>query len=548
MAQNARLFGSARLITICTLASRVTGLVRDIVLNRAYGQGAVQDAWVYGFQIPNLFRRLFGEGALSAVFIPVFTDVLDKQGRPAAWVLLGRVTGLMVVALVVLTIVVEGIVLAVWAFSLSDRSLHIGLTAVMAPFMIGICVLALFSSILNCLNHFSIPALLPIVLNVMIVTGISLVGPMLGGELDRQVYGAAFCVVGAGIIQLAIILPVLRRHGVRFRMSLGTDDPELRRILRTFLPVLIGQGVLLFNAFFDVLICTYLTRQAGGASTGSFLGLEFEYPLAPGALSAIANAQRLYQFPLGVLAIALATAALPMFSRYASRGETEGLRTSVAQSLRLAIYEGLPSGLIMMVLAAPIVSLLFEHGRFGSVQTERAAVVLQCYGIGMAAFCAQHILLRAFYSMKDTLTPMWISCGLVILNWTLSLSLVWSLGESAFAVSTSATAVLHVVISVWFLRRRMGGRMGATKIAWSLARIVPASALACVAAWLLLDATNHWFGGQVDGLIVRGCRVFVPLLGSILVYLGSTRLMRMEELNWLLGRGSNAGVERKSGV
>lgn len=548
MANNARLFGSARLITICTLASRVTGLVRDIVLNRAYGQGGVQDAFNYGFLIPNLFRRLFGEGALSAVFVPVFTDVLDSRGRPVAWLLLGRVTGLMAVALAILTIVVEGIVLAVWGFSLSDRSLHIGLTAVMAPFMIGICVLALFSSILNCLNHFSTPALLPIVLNVMIIAGIALVGPMLGGELDRQVYGTAFCVLAAGIIQLAIILPVLRRHGVRFRPTLDTRDPDVRRILRTFLPILIGQGVLLFNAFFDFQICTYLTGPTDGASNGSFFGSSFEYPLEAGALSAVANAQRLYQFPLGVLAIALATAALPMFSRHASRGEVEGLRTSVSQALRLALYEGLPSGLIMMVLASPIVSLLFEHGRFGPDQTARAAYVLQFYGIGMWAFCAQHILLRAFYSLKDTLTPMWISCGLVILNWSLNLTLVWSLRESAFAISTSVTAVLHVVISVWFLRRRMGGRMGATEIAGSVARIVPASALACVAAWLLLRGTNQWFGADVDGLVVRGCRVFVPLLGSILVYLGSTRLMRMEEPNWLLGSVSKAGVDRESGV
>ncbi|MFQ5423797.1 MAG: murein biosynthesis integral membrane protein MurJ [Phycisphaerae bacterium] len=540
MTQQTRLFGSARLISLCTVASRITGLARDILLNRAYGQGWVQDAFNYGFLIPNLFRRLFGEGALSAVFVPVFTDVLDQKGRVAAWVLLGRVTGLLALALVALTLLVEVGVLAAASFSTGGRELHIGLTAVMAPFMIGVCLLALFSSILNCLNHFTVPALLPIVLNVMIVLGVVLVGPMVGTmlnnhALDHQIYGVAACVLVASVLQLVIILPVLRRHGVRFRWSLNTADPDLRRILRTFIPVLIGQGVLLFNVFFDAQICTTLTRPPGAPATGSFLGMEFVYPLAQGALSAVNNAQRLYQFPLGVLAIALATAALPMFSLHASRGEMTGLRSSVAQSLRLAIYEGLPAGLMMLVLAAPIISLLFEHGRFGPEQTERAARILRWYGVGMAAFCAQHILLRAFYSLKDTLTPMWISCGLVALNWIMNLTLVWHLREAAFAISTSTTSILHVTLSVWFLRKRMGGRIGARQIATSIGRTIIGGALALATAYLLLEWTQGWFTGGPQEVFARVACVFVPLLGATGIYLASTRWMGMEEVGWLLG-------------
>ena len=543
MAQNARLFGSARLITICTLVSRVTGLARDIALNRVYGQGWVQDAYTFGFVIPNLFRRLFGEGALSAVFVPVFTEVLDKRGRPAAWVLLGRVTGLLVLALVGLTILVELVVLATSLISPGGRELHIGLTAVMAPFMIGVCILALFSSILNCLNHFAIPALMPIVLNAMIIIGVLAAGPLAAGmlgrgehSLDLQVYGVAACVLLAAVLQIIIILPVLRRHGVRFNLSLATDDPDLRRIVRTFVPVLIGQGVLLFNALFDVWICTILTRSQDAAASAGVLGSSIAYPLEAGALSAVANAQRLYQFPLGVLAIALATAALPAFSLHVARGETDKLRTSVAQSLRLAIYEGLPSGLIMMVLAAPIIGLLFEGGRFGPEQTARAATILRWYGVGMAAFCAQHILLRAFYALKDTLTPMWISCGLVALNWALNLTLVWFVREQAFAIATSATAILHVVLSVWLLRRRMGGRMGARSIAFGVGRTVVGSAIAVAAAFLLLQWTQARIPPGAHGLLERGALVFLPLAGSIALYLAVTRLMRMEELGWLLGR------------
>jgi len=540
MAQDARYLGSARILAICTLVSRITGLARDIILNHVYGQRWVQDAFNYGFLIPNLFRRLFGEGALSAVFVPVFTEVLDRRGRPAGWLLLGRVAGLMVLVLAVLTILLELGVLAVWQFAPGGpmRTLQLGLTAVMLPFMIGVCMLALFASILNCVRHFTVPALLPIVLNIMIMTGVLAVGPAFGEALERQIYGVAACVVVTSVFQLVIILPVLRAHGVRFRLALDWSDPDLRRIWRSFLPVLIGQGVLLFNVFFDAQICTFLTRGPQDAAVFSLFGGQFTYPLEQGALSAINNAQRLYQFPLGVLAISLATAAFPMFSLYASRGDIDGLRSSVAQSLRLAIFVGLPSGVLMIILARPIVSLLFEHGLFGPEATTRAAWVLQWYGVGMAAFCCQHILLRSFYSLKDTLTPMRISCYLVVLNIALSLSLVWHplVREAAFGISTTVTSCLHVCISVLLLRPQMKGRIGARAVVGSMLRTAVASAVAGAAAWWLLSRMT---GLDLTGLGVTGARsvqVFVPMAGAIAAYLLVARLLGMDEIRWLLAR------------
>ena len=220
--QHARFLGSARLIAVCTLFSRVTGLARDIIMNHIYGQGWVQDAFNYGFLIPNLFRRLFGEGALAAVFVPVFTDVLAKDGKARAWVLLGRIAGLMVLVLSALLIVVElGTLVVYWV---SDggggamRGLQIGLTALMGPFMVGVCLVALFSSILHCLQHFTAPALLPIVLNIMLIIGATVVGPLFGESLERQVYGVGLCVIVASVIQLTLILPVLRRQGVSFKL------------------------------------------------------------------------------------------------------------------------------------------------------------------------------------------------------------------------------------------------------------------------------------------------------------------------------------------
>lgn len=543
--QTSRIFSSAKIIALCTVGSRITGLARDIVMNRVYGQGWVQDAFNYGFLIPNLFRRLFGEGALSAVFVPVFTEVLDQRGRPDAWRLLGRITGLMALFLTVLVLLLEGGVLAIYHVAPGDamRRLQAGLTAVMLPFMIGVCLLALFSSILNCLHRFALPALMPIVLNLMNIAGAGWLGPRLYDDLPSQAYVVGWCVTAASVVQLALILPVLRAQGVRFKPAIDLHDPDVRRILKTFLPVMLGQGILLLNVYFDAQVCTFLTRGPGDGPERTVLGVTFEYPLSEGALSAVNNAQRLYQFPLGVLAISLATAALPMFSLYASRKDMAGLRASVAQSMRLAVFEGLPCGLILLVLAGPIVALLFEGGRFGPAETERAARVLQWYGLGMAAFCAQHIVLRAFYSLKDTLTPMWISCGLAGVNVLMNVTLIWlpALREQVFGISTSTTAVLHVAVSMWFLRGRMGGRMGARQIGRTFAQSLAATVLALAAAWLLLRWIDAW---DLSDLPVRAryaIRALAPLLAAVAVYFGAALAMRMNEATWILRRRAERG-------
>ena len=547
MAQDSRYLGSAKLIAICTLTSRITGLARDIVLNRTFGQNWVQDAFNYGFLIPNLFRRLFGEGALSAVFVPVFTDVLDKDGRPAAWTLLGRVTSLLVITLSILTIVLELAALAIWHFSPGGpmRSLQIGLSAVMLPFMISICVLSLFSSILNCVGHFTIPALMPIVLNALNIVGVLFVGPRIGEALEQQIYGVALSVLAASVLQVILIIPVMKRHGVELKLLGGFSDPHVRHMRRVFLPVVIGQGVLLLSVFLDSQICTFLTRGPDDPPSRTIFGMHVEYPLQEGALSAVNNAQRLYQFPLGVLAISLATAAFPMFSLYATRKDFAGLRHTLGQSLRVAMFEGMPCGLLLVVLAQPIISFLFEYGRFTHEDTTRAAWVLVWYAIGMPAYCCQHILLRGFYSLKDTLTPMWIGCGLVALNLTINLSLVWHprLHEAAFGLGTAITTTIHVGISFWFLRRAMQGRIGFRSIVASALKTTIATALAGAAAWMLLGwVKESSFPTTITHsvLAIRAVRVFIPLGGAMLVYLAVARIIRMEELSLLLPRKKSA--------
>lgn len=491
---------SARVIAAATMVSRLTGLVRDMLLSQIYGLGWVPDAFNFAFQIPNLFRRLFGEGALAAAFIPVFTRTIENDGRPAAWGLLARALALMTVTLSLLIVAIGLVLLTIWLLAppadpdvLASRRLLLSLTALMLPFMLTICIVALFSSVLNCLGSFGPAALTPVVLNVLMILGIVVLGPALdrawsggdaalggdavlssnaafgagalggddsaarGDRLHVQIYGVAVSVVLAGLLQVALLLPVLRRYGVRLAWRLDLRDPHVRRVLGLMAPVLIGQGVLILGPFLDAQICWLFSRVADGPPTATWLGITFTYPLHEGALSALANAQRLYQFPLGVFAVSLAVAALPALTRRANRGDWPGWSAELIGSLRLAMFIGVLTGAMMTVWSEPIVRMLFEYRRFDAADTQRVAAIMFWYGLGLWAFCAQHIVLRGFYSLSDIRTPLRISCALLPVNLAISVALIWhpAIRASAFAIASAITSSASVLIGLGLLQRRV---------------------------------------------------------------------------------------------
>ncbi|RMF85664.1 MAG: murein biosynthesis integral membrane protein MurJ [Planctomycetota bacterium] len=535
---------SARLIAVCTLASRVAGMARDMLLSQTFGLSGVFDAFNYAFQIPNLFRRLFGEGALAAAFVPVFTRTLEKDGRPAAWRLLARVLALLSIALLALIVVVQSLVLIVWIFGpqttpqeVETRQLLLKLTAWMAPFMLTICVVALFSSVLNCLGSFVPAALMPIVLNAAMIVGIVVVGPLLGdaSQLDRQVFGVAWMVLAAGVLQIALLVPVLRRHGVRLGWKLDTRDPNVRRVLGLMGPVLLGQGVLVLGPFLDSQLCWLLSRIEGGAAGGRFLGFTFDYPLQAGALSALTNAQRLYQFPLGVLAISLAIAVLPLLTRLATRDDWAAWTDEFVRTLRLSIFAGLLAGAMMVVWSAPIVRLLFEYRRFDAQDTLRVAAVMGWYGLGLWAFCAQHIVVRGFYSLGDVRTPLAISCALLPANLLISLALVWLPGvrESAFAIASVSTSTVSVLVGLWLLQRRTGARLLTSRFAAAAARMLLAAVAGAAllhflagpwCVWLAASLKATWMSRAVETLLGLGIGAGAVLVAAALLGLPEPKL------------------------
>jgi putative peptidoglycan lipid II flippase len=536
---------SAKLIAVCTLLSRVTGLARDILLAQAFGLAWVQDAFSYAFQFPNLFRRLFGEGAMAPVFVPTFTKTLETEGRDAAWRLLARTFALMAVTLTVLIILIALVILVIGVFAPANpakaeaRNLLLSLTALMLPFMLFICLLALLSSILNCVGSFVPAALAPILLNLCMIAGIAWLGPRLyPGQPQKQVYIVALTVLAAGVLQLVAILPALKANGIRLGWRLDTHDPTVRHMLRLLGPVALGQGVLAFGVFLDAQICAMLTHVQDTPATASFFGLAFTYPLSEGALSAVTYAQRLYQFPLGVLVISLATAALPAFSRMAARGEWGAWAAEVRQSLRLAVFEGVLAGAMMIVLAEPLVRLLFQRARFTPEDTVRVGHVVVWYGIGLWAFCAQHIVLRAFYSVGDVRTPLRISMVLLPLNAAMNLLLVWVPGirEAAFAIATTTTAGLSVIVGLLILQRRKCGEVldGGTLLA--LGKMVVAGAAAGAAVVLVHPYWMKVAGLAQRPLFTRSIETFGLLALGTGVFLAAAWVLGLHELELLLAR------------
>lgn len=543
---------SAKLIALCTLLSRITGLARDILLARAFGLAWVQDAWIYAFQFPNLFRRLFGEGAMAAAFVPTFTRTLEAEGRPAAWQLLARTLALMTVVLTIVILLIAAIIALIWFWStgpgevLAARRLLLSLTALMLPFMLTICILALLSSILNCVGSFVPAALAPVVLNLCMIAGIAWLAPALHPEDDqRQVRVIALTVVGAGILQLLLILPILRAHGVQLGWRLEFRDPGVQRMLRLLVPVLLGQGVLVFGVFLDAQVCVLLTHKAGTPDTAHVLGLAFAYPLEEGALSAVTYAQRLYQFPLGVLVISLSTAALPTFTRLATREDWPTWSRHVQQSLRLAVFEGALAGAMMIVMPDAIVRLLFERGDFTAADTERTARVLVLYGFGLWAFCAQHLVVRAFYSRHDVRTPLLISVVLLPLNVLLNLTLVWfdGLREAAFALSSGITATLAVVSSALILHRRVTARVIDGVLLLGIAKTLAAAVLAGGAVVLLRDPWQRVVDQVPPGLLANSVETLGLLALGTVTFLVAAALLRLPEVRLILAhRATDPGA------
>lgn len=351
--ERSQLFAGFRVTSFGTLASRVLGMVRDMATAALLGLSGdgVMDAFVVAFRIPNLFRRLFGEGALAASYLPVLSAKLEHDRR-AAWQLASVTLVWLAVILAAVVLVAEAVCAGVWLLygDAPGMNLLVGLSAVMLPYLFFICLAAQVSGTLHALAHFSAPALAPTLLNICWLAAIWLIAPQWTDDKHLQAYVLAVAVLVAGVLQLAVQLPVLHRLGFRFDYNWQASREAVGEIVRSMGPMVIGLAVTQINSFFDSLLAWGLSAPADGSAKIAWLGGAIDYPLQQGAVAAIYYGERLYQFPLGLLGMAVATVIFPALSRHAARGQFDRLAEDLTVGVRLVLFLAVPAsaGLVLI--------------------------------------------------------------------------------------------------------------------------------------------------------------------------------------------------------
>lgn len=531
------LIAGASVTSLGILASRVLGMVRDVVTANVLGMsGGVMDALAIALRIPNSFRRLFGEGALAVSYLPVVTQQLEEDRR-RAWQLVSVALSLLVLLLTVLVVLAEGVCVLAW-FAWGDLpgvKLLVGLTAVMLPYMLLICLAAQVATTLQALTHFSTPALAPSLLNVCWLAAIWFVTPHFAHNQPAQAYGIAIAVLISGVLQLGVQIPVLRALGFRFDFNWPATRPAIGLILRTMIPMTIGLAATQINTLMDSVIAWGLSAAPGGSDRIAWLGGTIHYPMQPGAVAAIYYGERLYQFPLGILGLAVATAIFPLLSRHAAKGNFDQLGSDLTLGLRLVMFLGIPAGMGLIMLAEPITRLLFEHGRFSIDDTARTARMIACYSLGVWAYCAMPVVVRGYYALGDRRTPVRVAWGIVGLNLVLNLVLIWPLAEAGLAVATSLVATVQVLALVTIFSRHRSP-LGWSALMATTARTLLATLVMAGVGYAVLHYTP-----PTDGVISKLARVLAPLGSSVAAFFVAYLAIGRRELASLLGGRQHLG-------
>jgi len=494
------------------MTSRILGVVREQVLAALFGAGNAMDAYNVAYRIPNLMRDLFAEGAMSSAFVPTFTRHLTTEGKESAW----RLGNHVVNGLIVITagLVVVGIVFAeplVTLFAAAYRSvpgkleLTIFLTRLMLPFLTFVALAAAFMGMLNSLHRFFIPALSPAMYNVATITCALVLVPLMPGVGLPAIAAVAIGSLLGGVAQLALQWPALRREGFRYRPILDWHDESLRRVLVLMGPGTIGLAATQVNLFVNTVLAT---------SQGT------------GAVSWLNYAFRLMYLPIGLFGVSIATATLPAVSRHAARHDESAARTTIADGLSLMLMLNVPATVGLVVLATPIVRVIFERSAFTAADTVATAAALQFYAIGLVGYSIVRIASPVFYALGQNRTPVMVSVATVLANALLNVWLVKVMGYRGLALGTSIAALLNAALLMFFLRRRLDGIEGG-RVARSLVRITLASALMGIAAVAADMAAGAWLPG--DGLLRQIIRLAATIGVALGVLSGAAYVLRIRE-------------------
>jgi putative peptidoglycan lipid II flippase len=508
--------------------SRILGLVREQVLAYLFPAKVGLDAFYAAFRIPNLLRDMFGEGALSKAFVATFSEIQELESKKEAFRVASSVLNAIVLIVGALTVLgmvyadtLVGLIFQGGGFDVpldpetsfgfaTKRDLTVFLTRLMFPFILLVCVAALVMGILNARGRFFVPALASSFFNVgSIVVGVA--GYFLAPELGyHPTVGMAVGVLAGGLLQLGWQLPSLFRVGYRYTLELSWNDPRFQKVLRLFAPgALIASTVqvnLLVNSIF--------------ASRGE------------GWLTWIVQAFRIVHLPIGLVGVAVSVATLPALSRAAAQNDREGFRETFSLATRLVVLFTVPASVGLIVLADPIVRLIFEQGQFGSADTEAVAGALRFYSLGLLSFAAVKIVTDGFYALQDIRAPLVVSVlsmfSNVVLNWLFVVGLGMNHTGLALATSTS-TSLSFVVLWVLFRRHRRTGRLGTRAVFRTLAQSLGASAAMGASAFYSYHLLDQWLGHTM--VWTRLLQVGAAITLGVTVYLFGCRVLRVRELS-----------------
>jgi putative peptidoglycan lipid II flippase len=467
MARNTAIF------SILTGLSRIAGLVREIVASSYFATSGAFSAFTLAFQVPNVVRSLFADAALSAAFVPVFTELLEHGKRREAFRLASALLLLIVSvlgAITVLFVLGAGLLMPVFVGDelAPFEDLTVGLSRILFPVVLLLGVNGLLVGILNAYDHFTIPALSPLVWNVVIIAFLIGSNQVLEGE--DQLYGYAVGVLAGTAVQLAMAGPPLRRLGFRFELrGAQLRDPRVRRVLTLMLPVTIGLGLINFNLLVNSALGSLVSANAPRAIDAAF---------------------RIYMLPQGIFSVAIATVLFPALSRLAARRDLDALRSLTGNGMRQVLLLLVPAAAATLALATPITRLIYEHGEFGPDDTELVASALFWFSFSLPTSGLNLLLTRTFFSLQRPWITTWIAAVNLAVNVAVSAALYGPFGIPGIVVGTAAGSLAMTLAQAYALRRELHGRLEARETLVALAAITAAAAaLAGVAygAWWALD-------------------------------------------------------------
>ncbi|MDW7710175.1 MAG: murein biosynthesis integral membrane protein MurJ [Deferrisomatales bacterium] len=510
-AETGRIARAVGILSGATALSRVLGFLRDVITASYFGAGGAMDAFLVAFRLPNMLRSLFAEGSLTVAFVPVFVETLETRGRSRADEL-GRIcfTLLGVVLLAVSVAGVLGAPLLVralaWGFTQEPDKLEltVSLTRVVFPYIGLVGLTALAGGMLNSLGDFASPALAPVVLNLAMIAAVVGLSPFTSPPVRSAAYG----VVVGGVLQLWLQWRSLRLRGFSFRFAWDWRDAAVRRILRLLGPRVFGVGVYQVNIFVSTVIATWLPD---------------------GSVSYLYYAERLFQLPLGVFAVAAGTAALPSLSRLAARNDLPGLRETLGETLRLTGFIVVPAAAGLLVLAHPILAVLLERGSFTPEMTRATSQALAFYALALIPVAGVKVVAPAYYALNDMRTPVWAAFWALLLNAAASLLLMRPMGHAGLALASALSNGFNLAYLLWHLRGRAGPlpyrRLAGSFLRMGAAAAVMAAVVGVPALWVPWRGDSLVVAGALGGLVAAGAGT----------YLGAAHLLGLGDASRVVG-------------